>query len=71
MICFEENTTFHKDISHIMYLEYIWSTHEFPTIVSHLIQHKLYANFDESNLYQRKIQYFGHVISKDVIAVDP
>jgi hypothetical protein len=36
-----------------------------------LRKHKLYEKFDKCTFYQRKIQYLGHVISEDGIAVDP
>jgi hypothetical protein len=40
-------------------------------VLQTLREHKLYANFDKCDFYQRKIQYLGHVISKDGIGVDP
>jgi hypothetical protein len=40
-------------------------------ILQTLRDHKLYAKFDKCDFYQRKIQYSGHVISEDNIAVDP
>jgi len=40
-------------------------------LVQALREHKLYAKFDKCDFYQRKIQYLGHVISEDSIAVDP
>jgi hypothetical protein len=40
-------------------------------VLQTLREHKLYAKFDKCNFYQRKIQYLGHVISKDGIEVDP
>ena len=36
-----------------------------------LREYNLYAKFDKCDLYQRKIQYLCHVISKDRIVVDP
>jgi hypothetical protein len=35
-----------------------------------LREHNLYAKFDKCDFYQRKIQYLGHIISEDSIAVD-
>jgi hypothetical protein len=35
-----------------------------------LRKHKLYAKFDKCDFYQKKIQYLGHVISEEGIAVD-
>jgi hypothetical protein len=40
-------------------------------VLQTLREHKLYAKFDKCDFYQRKIQYLGHVISEDGIAVDP
>ena len=40
-------------------------------VLQTLRKHKLYANFIKCNFYQRKIQYLGHAISEDGIAVDP
>jgi hypothetical protein len=31
----------------------------------------LYAKFDKCDFYQKRIQYLGHVISEEGIAVDP
>jgi hypothetical protein len=31
----------------------------------------LYAKFDKCDFYQKKIQYLGHVISEEGIAVNP
>jgi hypothetical protein len=36
-----------------------------------LRKHKLYAKFNKCDFYQKKIQYLGHVISAESIAVDP
>jgi hypothetical protein len=36
-----------------------------------LRKHKLYAKFDKCDFYQKKIQYLGHAISAEGIAVDP
>jgi hypothetical protein len=35
-----------------------------------LRKHKLYAKFDKCDFYQKKIQYLGHVISTEGVAVD-
>ena len=40
-------------------------------VLQTLRKHKFYAKFDKCDLYQNKIQYLGHVISEEVIAVDP
>jgi hypothetical protein len=34
-------------------------------------KHKLYAKFDKCDFCQKKIQYLGHVISAEGIAIDP
>jgi hypothetical protein len=39
-------------------------------VLQTLREHKLYAKFDKCYFYHRKIQYLGHVISQDGIAVD-
>jgi hypothetical protein len=36
-----------------------------------LREHKLYAKLSKCEFYKDKIQYLGHVISKEGIAVDP
>jgi hypothetical protein len=36
-----------------------------------LRKHKLYAKFNKCDFYQKRIQYLGHVISTEGIAVDP
>jgi hypothetical protein len=36
-----------------------------------LRKHKLYAKFDKCDFYEKEIQYRGHVISAEGIAVDP
>jgi hypothetical protein len=36
-----------------------------------LRKHKLYAKFNKCDFYQKKIQYLGHVILVEGIAVDP
>ena len=40
-------------------------------VLQTLRKYKLYAKFDKCDLYQRRIQYIGHVISEEGIAVDP
>jgi hypothetical protein len=40
-------------------------------VLQTLCEHKLYAKFDKCDFYQKKIQYLGHVISEEGIAVDP
>ena len=36
-----------------------------------LREHQLYAKLIKCEVYQRKVQYLGHVISEEGIAVDP
>ena len=36
-----------------------------------LREHKLYAKFSKCDFFKDKIQYLGHVITKDGISVDP
>jgi hypothetical protein len=40
-------------------------------VLQNLSKNKLYAKFYKCEFYQRKIQYLGHVILEDIIAVDP
>jgi hypothetical protein len=40
-------------------------------VLQMLRKHKLYANFDKCDFYQKEIQYLGHVISAEGIVVDP
>ena len=40
-------------------------------VLQTLWKHQLYAKFDKCDFYQKKIQYLGHVISPEGIAVDP
>jgi hypothetical protein len=40
-------------------------------VLQTLRKHKLYAKSDKCDLYQKQIQYLGHVISEEVIVVDP
>jgi hypothetical protein len=39
-------------------------------IQQNLRKHQLYAKFDKYDFYQKKIQYLGHVISAEGIAVN-
>ena len=36
-----------------------------------LRENKLYAKLSKCSFYQRQIQYLGHIISEEAIAVDP
>jgi hypothetical protein len=40
-------------------------------VLQTLRKHKLYANFDKCDFYQKEIQYLGHIISAEGIVVDP
>ena len=40
-------------------------------ILQVLREHKLYAKFNKCEFFKDKIQYIGHVISKEGIPVDP
>jgi hypothetical protein len=40
-------------------------------VLQTLRKHKLYAKFEKCDFYHKKIQYLGHVISEEGIAVDP
>jgi hypothetical protein len=40
-------------------------------VLQTLRKHKLYAEFDKCDFYQKEIQYLGHVISSEGIVVDP
>jgi hypothetical protein len=40
-------------------------------VLQALRKHKLYAKFDKCDFYQKEIQYLGHVISAEGIAIDP
>jgi hypothetical protein len=40
-------------------------------VLQTLRKHKLYAKFDKCDFYQKEIQYLGHVISIEGIAIDP
>jgi hypothetical protein len=39
-------------------------------VLKTLRKHKLYAKFDKCDFYQKEIQYLGHFISSEGIAVD-
>ena len=36
-----------------------------------LREHQLYAKFSKCDFFKDKIQYLGHVITKDEVSVDP
>jgi hypothetical protein len=36
-----------------------------------LREHRLYTKLSKCSFYQKKINYFGHIISKDGIVMDP
>jgi hypothetical protein len=40
------------------------------TVLQVLREHQLYAKLRKCSFYQKQIQYLGHIISKDGIAVD-
>ena len=40
-------------------------------ILQVLREHKLYTKFSKCEFFKNKIQYLGHVISKEGISVDP
>jgi len=40
-------------------------------VLQTLGKHKLYEKFDKCDFYQKRIQYLGHVISEEGIAVEP
>ena len=40
-------------------------------VLQTLREHKIYAKFSKCELFQDKIQYLGHVITKEGISVDP
>ena len=40
-------------------------------ILQVLREHKLYAKFSKCEFFKDKIQYLGHVISKEGISMDP
>ena len=40
-------------------------------VLQRLREHKLYAKFSKCEFWLKKVQFLGHVISKDGISVDP
>ena len=40
-------------------------------VLQELQDHQLFANFSKCNLLKDKIQYLGHVVTKEWISVDP
>ena len=40
-------------------------------VLQELREHHLYAKFSKCNLFKDKIQYLGHVVTKEGISVDP
>jgi hypothetical protein len=45
--------------------------HHLRMVLQVLREHQLYAKLRKCSFYQKKIHYFGHIISKDGIAVYP
>jgi len=41
------------------------------TVLRLLREHQLYAKLSKCSFFQTKVHYFWHVVSKDVIAMDP
>jgi len=41
------------------------------TVLQTLREHQLYAKLEKCEFFKTEIQYLGHVISKDGIAIDP
>ncbi|WP_267994978.1 reverse transcriptase domain-containing protein, partial [Actinobacillus pleuropneumoniae] len=41
------------------------------TMLQTLPEHQLYAKFSKCDFFKEEIQYLGHVITKEGIAVDP
>ena len=39
-------------------------------VLQTLRKHKMYANFDKCDFYQKEIQYLGHIISAEGVVVD-
>ena len=46
-------------------------TEQLKIILQVLREHQLYAKFSKCDLFKDKIQYLGHVITKEGISVDP
>jgi hypothetical protein len=44
--------------------------HHLRMVLQVLREHQLYAKLRKCSFYQNQIHYFGHIISKDGIAVD-
>jgi hypothetical protein len=40
-------------------------------VLQHLREHKLYAKFSKCDFWLTEVQFLGHIISKDIISVDP
>jgi len=40
-------------------------------VLQTLREHKLYAKYNKCDFFKEKIQYLGHIITKDRIVVDP
>eukprot|EP00253_Pinus_taeda_P031774 PITA_31774 len=56
----------------LIYSRTIEEHHEHLRIVLQTLrEHQLYAKFSKCNFFKEEIQYLGHVITKDGIAVDP
>eukprot|EP00253_Pinus_taeda_P010631 PITA_10631 len=56
----------------LIYSRSIEEHHEHLRIVLQTLrEHQLYAKFSKCDFFKEEIQYLGHVISKDGIAVDP
>jgi hypothetical protein len=45
--------------------------HHLRMVLQVLREHQLYAKLSKCSFYQKQIHYLGHIISRDVIAVDP
>ena len=40
-------------------------------VLQELREHQIYAKFSKCNFFKDKIQYPGHVVTKEVVSVDP
>ena len=40
-------------------------------VLQELREHQIYAKFSKCDLFKDKIQYLGHVITKEGISIDP